>query len=284
MHRLASLFVLIPLACNPNGPGVATPDDPAPKPGDTAEPQDSQPTGAPEAASSVSPTTVAPPFETAVFDGSASGEGISEYRWTLVSQPAGSAVELPTSSGPTIDLTPDLAGSYQVELVVVDESGNESQPATTWLTSTPSEALWIEMYWDVSPDDMDLHLLAPGGTLESDLDCYYQNCITAGTGGLDWGVPGDDTDNPALDLDDIPGTGPENINIDQPQDGEFQVWVHDYHGSNGFSEDYEDPNDVTVSVYIDSVLTWSGIKAVSGDDTDTAFCTITMPDGVVTGL
>ena len=54
---------------------------------------------------------------------------------------------------------------------------------------------------------MDLHLVAPGGVPRTDTDCYFETCVG---GGSDWGVVGESSDDPALDLDDIDNTGPEN--------------------------------------------------------------------------
>jgi hypothetical protein len=239
-------------------------------------------TEAPEPpALTVTPTTVAPPFETAVFDAGQLGDEVAEVLWTLTSQPEGSAVRLMETGGSTAEITPDLAGEYEVRLQLVDRAGNRSEPVTALLSSTPSQALWIEMFWAVSPDDMDLHLLAPGGELETNTDCYFATCVG---GGLDWGERGDETDDPALDLDDVPGTGPENINIAQPHDGVFQVWVHDYSGSNGWDADYLGDNLVIVKVYLQGVLAWSDARDVADDDSYTPFCSIDMPSGVITTL
>lgn len=237
--------------------------------------------GKPIAVCDVSPNPVEPPFETAAWDGSASydpdGHAIVDYSWALVSAPTGSGARMPTgSSAVRGGFEADLAGEYVGQLVVTTDDGRFSEPCQVTLQSIPAEDLWVEMFWSYSNDDMDLHLLAPGGSLVSNSDCYFANC----TRGLSWGAAGT-ADDPYLDLDDIPGTGPENINIAAPQTGTFTVYVHDYYGS---TPDYYGANQVTVRVYINGTKEYDQTKSISNDDTYTAFASINWATGTVTPL
>lgn len=238
----------------------------------------------PIAVCSVDPATIEAIHEEADWIGEDSydpqGYAITEYRWTLVSKPSGSAATMPSGSGSNRrGFTADVVGIYEGQLVVVNEIGDVSEPCTTELEAIPGGDFWIEMFWTHADDDMDLHLLAPGGSFnDGSKDCYYANCV--GTG-LDWGVRGDASDNPSLDLDDIPGTGPENINISDPDAGTYTVLVHDYTGS---TPDYQGGNDVTVNVYVGGVLKWTDTRTISGDGSKEKFCEVEFPGGTVTPL
>jgi hypothetical protein len=197
------------------------------------------------------------------------------YDWTLRRQPAGSSANMPNGAATNPDRTgfvADQAGTYVARLVVTNTSGVASDPCDVTLDVVPGEDLWVEMFWSQSGEDMDLHLVRDAGRLRSNQDCYYGNCVR---GGLDWGPNGADG-NPSLDLDDVAGRGPENINIAAPDNVMYHVWVHDYPGSRRTSA-----TDVTVNVYLGGVLEFTDTRSISGEDTETEFAEIDWAAGTV---
>ena len=257
--------------------------DTASPPVDTGEGAPIDP-DAPVAVCTVSPDKVRPITQDATWVGRDSydpNELPITYNWTLVHRPVGSAAVMPSGSGADRSgFTTDLAGEYVGRLVVTNSEGIDSDPCEVSLDSEPAEALWVEMFWENSGDDMDLHLLAPGGVLETDTDCYYGNCTPGSwTGGLDWGTIGDTSDDPTLDLDDISLTGPENINIEAPEDRTYTVIVHDYPGSV-----FEPANAVTINIYLNGSLEWTDTRMISGEDSYTEFASIDVAAGEINSL
>ena len=257
----------------------------------------------PQAICSAQPTTTTPPFGMTTFDGNSSNDDgtIVSYEWTLIAQPTGSAETLLTPNSATTDLVTDLAGTYTAELIVTDNDGLTGSCQVS-VEAIPEEDLRVEMFWTEAGDDMDLHLLPTGywdqhgcniynsSSLRSEI-CYFSNCRASSSTGLnsvDWGVARNSStnigydDDPYLDLDDISGVGPENINIEVPENttDEYVVVVHDYSGSG----DPTISNDVTVNVYLDGSLTATQTIGISGEDTYQAFFSIDYASGVVTPM
>jgi hypothetical protein len=208
-----------------------------------------------------------------------------QYSWTL-NPPPGSATTLANANTNSPSTSPyvDIVGSYVGQLTVTD-SGGQTDDCTQTIEVLPPENFRIELYWD-QQDDFDLHLLEAndgsgnqGQAFDSNSDCYFSNCQTLG---LDWGVSGDTYDNPYLDLDDIPGTGPENINITDPAlapyDGWYQVMVHDYTGS---TEDNEGTTNGTVNIYLNQVLQQTYSFSMSGDGDEYYVAKIHWPSGQI---
>ena len=249
-------------------------------PVDTGDSADTAPPlSAPVAVCSVDPTEILAIHETADWIGSTSydtdGGSIADYSWTLYSSPPGATAGMPGGTANRRGFSPDVAGEYIGELVVTDNDGLTSDPCYATLNATAGDGLWVETFWTRSGDDMDLHLLDDGGSLTTDSDCYYANCAWSS---LNWGGSGT-TDDPALDLDDIPGTGPENINIDSPARGTYTVYIHDYPGSV-----YTGQNDVTVNVYLASRLIWTDTRNINSEGCYEPFVEIDVPGGRTTSL
>lgn len=144
-----------------------------------------------------------------------------------------------------------LSGDYQVTLTVVRADGTEF--TCTWVVHVRGPGLRVELCWDQtgpsapSTLDVDLHLGKVGTTTRwfTPQSCYFATC-TAGDDPPDWFYPDTPIENctgpgarggftgscpnPRLDIDNISVSTayvPENINLDNPRDGDvFRVMVH----------------------------------------------------------
>ncbi|MCA9527354.1 MAG: choice-of-anchor D domain-containing protein, partial [Myxococcales bacterium] len=118
-------------------------------------------------------------------------------------------------------------------------------------------ALHIRVSWDTDLTDVDTHVLGPGGQAWTCAgDCYFSNPNP------DWGQQGRFEDDPFLDLDDVDGFGPENVNIAAPANGTYRVIAQywDSHGGN-------DPN-VTVEIlsFNNVVARYGPVRLRASDD------------------
>ncbi|MBX5481102.1 MAG: choice-of-anchor D domain-containing protein [Myxococcaceae bacterium] len=183
------------------------------------------------------------------LDGSAStdpdGDVPLSYHWVLRSKPLGAMTTIAGPEQPvtTMTLDPKLPGEYVVELEVTDAAGATSlTPARASIVAAPAEKLLVEMFWDNTVTDIDLHLLEDPsvtfGTIPG--DCFYQNPNP------DWGVQGDPTDDPTLIRDALTGYGPEVIGYVNPPENKtyrvFAEFAHDHGAANPASA-------VTVRIY-----------------------------------
>lgn len=167
------------------------------------------------------------PLDTVRLDGRNSyseteGAQVATYEWVLEQRPVGSTAILATPEMERTEVTCDIAGDYQIRLVVWDDLGVRScNDAVVRFTAQPSEDLHIQLVWDHPSADFDLHLLREGGMpFTHEGDTYFSNRLPQ------W-FPDTPESNPSLDVDDSEGYGPENINIETPSPGSvWTVMVH----------------------------------------------------------
>jgi len=227
--------------------------------------------------------------EVAGLDGSHSSDPDNDleelnYNWSFEVVPEGSAVTneslvFPDENPETEQLesalanfTPDLLGTYRLNLVVVDTKEAESLVAVVVVQAVPPSNLQIELDWDTARADLDLHLIAPDGNYfgsystgsSVDGDCF------SWSPNPDWGDPDNALDNPTLMADsDGEGEGPfrETILLPLPQDtcdadgvaagdcateGDYRIWVHYYsdHALALLGPDSAQPSTATVTISV----------------------------------
>ncbi len=264
------------------------------------------------------------PLDTVVLDGSPSidQDGPNnkpvEYEWVITSRPEGSTAQPveafidpanPSLGGPADDLTTptslffvDLAGVYTAELRVTDNLGLDSQacenPAVVTIVATPEDAIHIQLVWrtpgdsdetDTRGSDLDLHMLHPNADnwFSAPYDAYYGNPVP------DWGQLENPDDDPTLDIDDINGAGPENINLANPENTDvlgapYLVGVHYYKSVDRLDGFEYGPAFARVRVFINGELTWDytedgdpGEREMEAEDHFWDVAQITWPDGRV---
>jgi hypothetical protein len=77
------------------------------------------------------------------------GAPITDYVWTLISKPAGSAASIQLTGDPwRVQLTPDKAGNYKVGLVVKDQVNKSSPSDELSVNGFAKDTLHIEISWD----------------------------------------------------------------------------------------------------------------------------------------
>ncbi|MFH1529703.1 MAG: choice-of-anchor D domain-containing protein [Pseudomonadota bacterium] len=222
---------------------------------------------------------------------------IAKWDWS-VEQPLGSqSVFIPSNTFPNPTFEVNVAGKYTYNLTVYDEQNVPScAPDTFEVVVIPDEAIHIELLWHTPEDpdetdegpeagsDLDLHFThpwaggpdldgdgQPDGWFDQPYDCFWFNAHP------EWGSfdPSID-DNPGLDRDDTDGAGPENINLNIPEDDKsYKVGVH-YWNDHGYGASY-----ATVRVYIYSQLVFEvpDVKLVDSDMWEV--CTVAWPSGKV---
>jgi hypothetical protein len=214
------------------------------------------------------------PWSRVTLDGTASHDQDDppddpiSFRWTIISAPDGSTTRLERASTSQPSFWVDLTGRYEIQLVVTDALGLESEPATAIVEALPTNAIRIELTWDHPDSDLDLHLIRePGAFCDCATDCHYRDCGRR----PDW-FPGTPGSNPSLDIDDRSGFGPENINIDGHgpsrlvQAGSYQIAVHYYSSNDGISSWPTNVSNATVRVYILGLLAGELTRAMTEDN------------------
>lgn len=163
------------------------------------------------------------------------------FTWTLLERPPDSSAALIGQGAAETRVTPDVVGRYVVNLRAVDVHGAVGEAD---LEILPRD-LSVLLTWTGEDNDLDLHVVRPGGTLgdygSCPAGCDEAQCLEVTDDNLacrsrgtdcafanrapDWGVEGRQ-DDPRLDVDDVSGGGPEIISVDQPEDGIWRVVVH----------------------------------------------------------
>lgn len=227
------------------------------------------------------------PLTRVYFDGSDSYDPadpndsslIAGYYWEIIEFPAGtnpSDFQIQGQNSPYFSFWLPLAGHYVVRLTVTNTSGVQSgdtADARKEFDVVPGSRLHVQLTWDNSSNDQDLHLTnygalpascaSTGCICDMDYDCHWQNCNPGDAEMPAWfGGQAGNGPNPSLDIDDTNGLGPENINIDSPQPGTYRVNVHHWSSS---TDGGGGSTRNTIRIYLDGIQAAEYRRSISGE-------------------
>lgn len=221
---------------------------------------------------------------------------VVKYRWS-VEQPALSASKfVPSDSYPSPMFEANVMGTYVFRLEVWDELGRRSCfAAQAQVVVTTGCALHVELLW-TSPGDPDPNDEGPSAGTDLDLHLAHSNASQPdldGDGQKDpwfdpiwdvfwfyplqnWGSMSSNDDNPSLDLDDVDGFGPENVNLCLPEDGKTYAVGVNYWDDHGYGASF-----ATVRVYVFGMLVFEVNDLVLVDHDLCWIATVEWPSGQV---
>jgi PKD domain len=223
------------------------------------------------------------PGQNVSLDGSGSsdpdGDTPLTYKWTMRQKPLSATTTIVGPEQPTTSMTLDgkLPGAYEVQLDVTDAAGARNcAPARATIVATPAEKLLVEMFWDNSDTDIDLHVLrTPDARMgEAPDDCHYANLRP------DWGTPMDATDDPSFKLDALTGYGPELFGYADPAPNTYRLAVE-------FANEHlssKPASNITVRVYLFGVVKGEFTRSLSSAGQRWAVADIEWPSGTVTAV
>ncbi len=228
----------------------------------------------------ISPLGNGAPGLTIALDGTGSVDPDADnplvYKWTMRSKPLSSDTDFLAADAAmtSMRLDPLVPGAYEVQLDVTDSQGVKNcQPARATVVATPAQKLLVEMFWDNSKTDIDLHVLktvtAKVGMAPDDV--YYANPAP------DWGQPGV-LDDPAFIRDALTGYGPELFGYVNPIDTTYRLVAE-------FANEHLDPNPkskVTVRVYLYGVVKGEFTRTLEKAGNRWIVADVTWPSGVIT--
>lgn len=161
----------------------------------------------------------------------ASGDGL-RVRWTVTASPQARYYRFSerfdandsdgvVGVGAEVPFTSVIVGDYTVRAEVRDAEGRTAACDTQ--VTLAGHGLRVELSWNTSNTDVDLHMVRGGApSWVSNDDCYYANRRPDA-------ALGDESRRRWLDTDDTDGEGPENIRVDAPDlDTPYAVGVHYY--------------------------------------------------------
>ena len=227
-----------------------------------------------DADSEVTPNTVVN------LDGSGSYDPEDQdlsYKWRLYDRPDPSSAVISEPTSATPSLLADVSGEFEVCLTVENEQQCTSEETCTTITVKPQVDLHVELTWRLDADpaeepiDLDLHYLLPGGTWfdgYQELPCRdpdnQADAVWWCAPNPDWGGGEDGNEpngipeyDPLLDVDNLVGDGPENINQERLFDGEgFRVAVHN------FRDHGHGPDEARVRIFVDGELQFEAFETI----------------------